>query len=188
MQHLLALSSSSRGGVRFALSSTQKVTISPFPFTVTFAKLDSHILCDQHFVIWSVYSVSVHFTLDNQVDRRYPPILQLMLVHLRGNLFQRETNVRMRWNWNITLPLSLTVYAAGSNAWRQSHLWFYESSDEQAKYIKAKYIESHLDCPWHMDCLLLPKAHHPRACVHCITKKAIPGQNQKYPLKLEQIG
>ena len=58
MQHILALSSSSRGGVRFALSSTQKVTISPFPFTVTFA----HILCDQHFVILLVCSVSVYFT------------------------------------------------------------------------------------------------------------------------------
>ena len=36
----LTFSSSSIGGVRLALSSTQKVTISPLPFTVTFTELD----------------------------------------------------------------------------------------------------------------------------------------------------
>ena len=55
----LALSSSSMGGVRFALSSTQKVTISPFPFTVTFAKLDG-------FYATSNLSFG-RSTLDNQV-------------------------------------------------------------------------------------------------------------------------
>ena len=57
---------------------------------------------------------------------------------------------------------------------------------EEATPLKEKIIFDlkkikqcgNLDCPRHVDCLLLTKAHHPRTCVHCVTKKAIPGQRR----------
>ena len=148
--HPLALSSSSMGGVRFALSSTQKVTISPFPFTVTFAKLDG---------CYATSNLAFgRSTLDNQVVPTHA---------------QTDT-----WGDISEIPPCLSLWRCRQQGAKPEDKVIFECFDQLLGEAAQDDLnmESHLDCAWNMDRLLLPEAHHPRACVHCITKEAIPGQ------------